>query len=195
MKLLLLAVAFAMISTASSAATVFYSFMGLTGGDQSSIVQTVDGVTVTITASGGDITQNTGGLGVAGNPNKDSTGLGESLTFDFGSTLLNSISGFVFEESNKAQQVSISVAGVTQNYTVPAAKGPSFTGFDVSALITAPGATSFTITGLSVANGKKNGFQVGGIVVSTVPVPASGVLLFSALGLIYLRRRTTPNAA
>lgn len=189
MKVLLLAIAFGLFSTAATAATVFYDFSTLSGPNQTSYTQTTGGVGVTVTATGGDVTFGANGLGVSGKPNKTSLGIGESLTFDFGTVAFTNLSGLVVEQHKKEQQFMLTIDGASQTYTIPAGNGSSTMTFDPSTLIALEGATKFTLSGLTDTKGKKGGLQLGGFTITTVPIPTSGAMLASALGFVYLRRR------
>lgn len=196
MKTLISAISALFLSvTAASAATINYDFLA-SGTNSSSVSYSEGGVDLTVTAALGNVAVTANGLGVTGNPEASRIGLGESLTFDFGSVLVDQITGLMFETQNQSEQFGIIINGAATLFTLPAAPGTSFVTLDFTSLIPTGGVSSFTIFGVQPNAAGNRGVKVGGITVNAInvpaiPLPASGLLLLTGFGAIALRRRTS----
>lgn len=187
---LLTSIATVLVLSASgaSAATVSYNFQS-GGPNGSSVSYSTGGIDLTVSGAGGNVAVTNNGLGVTGNPENGRLGLGETLTFDFGTVMVDQISGLIFEAGGQAEQFGITIGGISTVFTVPAAAGTSFVNFDFTSLIPTGGVSSFSIFGLQPNASGNRGVKVGEITVNTIPLPAGGLLLMSGLGALALRRR------
>ncbi len=194
MKFLTALIAAVVLSaSAASAATVTYNFQA-SGTNGATINYSSGGVDMTVTGAVGNVAVTNNGLGVTGNPEGGRLGLGESLTFDFGTTLVDQISGLIFESGGQTEQFGITIGGVSTVFTLPAAAGSSFVNIDFTSLIPTGGVSSFTIFGLEPDAAGNRGVKVGEITVNAltaIPLPAGGLLLLSGLGALTLRGRRT----
>lgn len=185
-------------ATAASATTILYDFTDNLSDNSSSLTYTESGEDLTIKASRRDnpglvrnINRGGGGLGVSPGREGGRLGTDEVLTFTIDSG--REISGLIatiWETGNQTEEFSVIVNGVTTTFSVPGGDGgASVQTFDLTSLF-ATGTNVFSIVGESNGSGNR-GVRVGSVEVTltAVPVPAGGLLLFSGIGLLLLRRR------
>ncbi len=180
-------------ASAAQAATVTYDFLGA-ATNVPTLTLNSGGVSLDITATGGNVARTANGIGVTGNPEGGRLGLGEFLTFDFGTTIVDQIEGLVFEAGGQAEQFGVIIDGTVTIFTLPAAGGNSTLAFDFNSLIPATGVSVFTIFGAQPDAAGNRGVKVTGLTVNainlaSVPLPAGSLLLLTGLGALALRRR------
>lgn len=174
--------------TAASASTVTFDFGGGAGNTGSTTASyTQGGVGVDLLSTGGNISVQSGGVGVQGAPNSGRIGVGERLSFTFAPNVVlrNAV---IFEAGNGTDTVQIrdGSGNILTTFVVSDTPGKLFSQ-DLSGLNLVGGTFEFRLLS---ATGTSRGFRVSSLTVATMPVPAGGVLLIVGLGgFVALRRR------
>ncbi|SHG64286.1 VPLPA-CTERM protein sorting domain-containing protein [Cognatiyoonia sediminum] len=183
----LLTAFFLSFATSASAITVLYDFEQNLSDNQTSVDYIENGVTLTVSSTGGQVHRAGNGIGVRGNPEGARIGLGEQLTFTFDGYRIDSFTATIWERGSEDEQFIFGSDGLLTAFG--GTNGVSLQTFTASLL---NGASSFTIQGV-VPNGPGNrGIKISNIQVelSEIPLPASsGLLLAAIMGLGFYKRR------
>lgn len=179
---------FLLFATSASAVTVLFDFEQNLSDNQTSVDYVKNGVTLTISSTGGQVHRAGNGIGVRGNPEGARIGLGEQLTFSFAGYRIDSFMATVWERGSEDERFIFGPDG--QQIILGGTNGTTLQTFTSNL---AGGASSFTIQGVEPNGPGNRGIKIANIQVglSQVPLPASGfLLLISLLGLgVYKKRR------
>lgn len=186
------------VSTTSNAATVEFDLtdpIGVTTpGNFEQLSYEVDGVGLKVTAPDDTVHVNGNGVGVTGSPEGGELALDEELFFEFDPEVVL-LSALVIEVGKEHERFDISFNGSDIVHTIrlvgeKQSEERQLHTIDLSAY--QDGLTSsFTLFGYGKEDADDSrGIRVAGLTVSTVPLPAAGLLLISALGgMAYMGRK------
>jgi len=171
-----------------AAATAFDQSFGTTA--------TVDGVTLTVGATGGAVVSRNNGLGVSGRPEGRRLGLGETLSFNFSEDVL-SVTASIFENGSEDEDFAFtSLDGTVNSVILGGTNGVSLTNFSQ---VFSAATNTFSFSGLEANAPGNRGIKIRSITVETsepanVPLPAGGLMLGTGLlGLGIARKRFSLN--
>lgn len=191
MKTLLTTTILAATATVGNAAIITFD---LTGGSGSTSIysDTVDGVTMTATPTGGDIALRSPGIGVSGTPEGPRLALGESIEFSFDVDFYEFFVTYA-EIGSEDESVSVAVTGLE---VVDAIAGDGSTGpLDYGFLFGPDPIDSFAVLGVEEDGPGNRGVFLASITIDTsapvIPLPASAALMLGGLAVgAYWRRKS-----